>query len=103
MPSKIPGKHNSHVRISNKNYRIIQSYCVAGAEKLTVSGILDLLMEVLIEDHIGPRMAAGESATWDAIRTDIPKVAASVAHKIEPTAFNEDGSLKGDNDGSEYC
>ena len=87
MPKKRPGIHNLHVKVTEKNFRTLQEYCLAGAERLTASALIDLLMRTYIEDHIGPRMTRGESATWLSVGSDIPKVVAKTAHLVEPSAF----------------
>lgn len=89
MPRKRPGIHNIHVKVAERNFRSLQEYCVAGAERLTASALVDLLMKIYIEDYLEPRMNRGESATWLAVNEDTPKVAAKVAHMVEPTAFEE--------------
>lgn len=89
MPKKRPGLHNAHVKITKRNFRTLQEYCNAGAERLFASDIMDLLMQTYIEDHLAARMNRGEGASWKSISEDIPKVASKVAHKIEPAAFEE--------------
>lgn len=87
MPKKRDGLHNLHVKITEKNYRILQKYCYGGIEKLTASAIMDLLLQTYVEDHLSPRLACDQFAKWTDIHQDIPKVTTKVAHLIEPTAF----------------
>jgi len=89
MPKKRLGFHNMHVKVSETNFRTLQEYCVAGAERLTASSLVNFLMQTYIEDFVQPRMSRGESATWTAASSDIPRVAAKAAHEIEPKAFEK--------------
>ncbi len=89
MPKKQDGIHNIHVKVTEENFRILQEYCYGGAQRLTASAIINLLMTTYIEDFVAPRMCRGESAAWDETTENIPKVAAKVAYQIEPTAFEE--------------
>ncbi len=94
MPKKHPGMHNMHVRIEESNFRILQAYCNAGAERLTASALISLLMKTYVEDHITPRMAQGQAASWLAAQNDIPLSAAKTAYLVEPTAFENPNSKK---------
>lgn len=87
MPKHRPGIHNIHVKVTEANFRTLQEYCQAGAERLTATALIELLMQNYIEDYVAPRMARGEIANWSSIRLDIPHTAAKVAHLVEPSAF----------------
>jgi hypothetical protein len=96
VPKKTPGYHNIHLRMEEDLFRTLQEYCTAGVERLTATALLNYLAKTYVQDHIRPRMEVGESATWKAAQTDIPSVAAKVAHTVEPSAFTETGEVRSD-------
>lgn len=89
MPKKIPGKHHLHIKIEESHFRTLQEYCNAGIERISATSILELFLNHYVRDYLAPRMKRGESATWDALKTDLPKATNLVARKIEPSAFGD--------------
>lgn len=91
MPRKKPGYHNLHVKITKTNFRVLQEYCNSGVERISASQILDLFLKHYVEEYIKPRMQKSESASWTALKHDLPRATALVAHRIEPTEFDAPG------------
>ena len=89
MVRKTNGKHNLHVKVDEQKFRTLQRYCDGGIERISASAILDTFFDIYITDFLTPRMTKGESATYVALRTDLPAAASLVARKIEPGAFDE--------------
>ena len=87
MPRAKPGQHNLHVKVSKQNFRILQTYCIGGLERISASSIIDLFLEHYIEDYLAPRLATDEAASRAALEQDIPKATKLVAHLIEPSSF----------------
>ena len=87
MPSKRKGFHNIHLKVREEYFRTLQEYCTGGIERISATQILELFLDHYIQDYIRPRMAKGEIANWVALKHDLPRTTALIAHKIEPTAF----------------
>ena len=94
MPRKKPGRHNLHVIVEDKNYRILQEYCNGGIERISASQILNLFMKHYIEDFLAHRMDMKESASLRALQTDLPKATALIAHRIEPSQFKHPDEIE---------
>lgn len=87
MPRAKSGQHNLHVKVSKRNFRILQTYCIGGLERISASSIIDLFLEHYIEEYLTPRLADNEAASRAALEQDIPKATKLVAHLIEPSSF----------------